>query len=448
MLAEPKGLLMIGTNHRQAPLEFREKIAFLPDEADLFLKEARDTLHGSDVFLISTCNRTEIYIVNLNGNSTQDAWRLLSRYKPVDPERDEAFFYRLEGRRAVEQLFGVATGIDSAMLGEPQVLQQVRQASDTSVRAHAAGVVGERLLAAAVRCGKRARAETEISKGAVSVAVAAVSLSHKVFADLSPRTALVVGAGETGTLVAQSLREHGIGRLLLANRGLERARTLATETRGEPMGLDRLDTALATADIVITATSAPAVLIDAPMVRRAQKRRQHASFLVVDIGVPRDVDAAVGDIDNVFLHDVDSLQGMIEQNLLRRRREVPRVERIIGQEVDRFLDWYAGLQAGPVIRELRESLEALRLQEVERAKLTPEQRTAVDQVTQSLLNKILHRPMHLLRETTGQDESSRRRLQTIREVFALDSSAADLDSSTTEKDRESAEPDSSAEREE
>jgi glutamyl-tRNA reductase len=232
MLADPKGLLIIGTNHRKAPVDFRERIAFDPDEVEQFLKRAHEELHGSACFLLSTCNRTEFYTINLNGNLVRDAWTLLSSHKPIDPGRDAGNFYQYEGRQAVEQLFRVATGIDSQMLGEPQILQQVKVAFEASLKVNVAGVVGERLLATAVRCGKRARAETDISKGAVSVAFAAVSLSHKVFADLAPRTALVVGAGETGTLVAQNLRDHGIGRLLIANRTLERARTLATATAG------------------------------------------------------------------------------------------------------------------------------------------------------------------------------------------------------------------------
>jgi len=418
--------LMIGTNHRQAPVDFREKIAFLPEEVTYFLKEAREALHGSDTFLLSTCNRTEFYTVNLNGNSLHDTWCLLAKHKPIDPILDKNNFYQYQGREAVEQLFRVATGIDSLMLGEPQILQQVKLASEACQKANTVGVIGERLLATAIRCGKRARAETEISKGAVSVAVAAVSLSHKLFADLAPRTALVVGAGDTGTLVAQSLRDHGIGRLLIANRSIERARDLATETRGEPMHLEGLEDALAEADIVITSTSSPAPLVDAAMVRRVMKRRQHAAFLVVDIGVPRDVDPGVGDIDNVFLNNVDSLQGMIEQNLLRRRREVHKVERIIAEEVDRFLEWYAGLQAGPVIRELRSHLESLRQHEIERAKIAPEQQQIVEQVTQGLLNKILHRPMSLLRQAASEGEVGRRRLQTIREIFDLDASSNDV----------------------
>lgn len=419
MIAEPQGLLMIGTNHRQAPLDFREKVAFLPDEVEGFLKRAREAL-ASDCFLLSTCNRTEFYTVNLDGHVLQQAWDLLAAYKAIDPKRDSHNFYQYEGRSAVEQLFRVATGIDSQMLGEPQILQQVKAAFEASQRADVAGVVGERLLAAAIRCGKRARAETGISHGAVSVAQAAVSLSHKVFSDLAPRSALVIGAGETGELVARSLREHGVGRLIIANRTLDRARDLATQTRGEPMALDGLASALAEVDIVITSTSSPRHILDADMVRSAMKKRSNRMFLIVDIGVPRDVDPQAGHINNVFLQDVDSLKGMIDQNLVRRRREVPNVEHVIAEEVDRFLEWYAGLQAGPIIKELRGRLEALRRREIARAHLSPGQREVAEQVTHGLINKILHRPMRLLREASSQGETGVRRVQTIREIFGMD----------------------------
>ena len=419
LAAEPQGLMMIGTNHRQAPLDFREKIAFHPDEAETFLKEAHQAL-ASDCFLLSTCNRTEFYTVNLDKHVLDQAWRLLAAHKAIDTTTDLHHFYRYEGRSAVQQLFRVATGIDSQMLGEPQILQQVKAAYEASQQALVTGVVGERLLAAAIRCGKRARAETHISQGAVSVAQAAVSLTHKVFSDLSPRSALVVGAGETGELVAHSLAEHGIGRLLIANRTLDRARDLATRTRGEPMALDDMNTVLAEVDIVITSTSAPSPILSVDMVRTAMKRRSNRTFLIVDIGVPRDVHPDVRHIDNVFLQDVDSLQGMIDQSLVRRRREVPQVERIINEEVDRFLDWYAGLNVAPVIKELRGRLEELRNNEITRAHLTPEQRQAVEQVTHGIMNKILHRPMRLLREASSQGETGTRRVQTIREIFGLD----------------------------
>lgn len=419
MIAEPQGLMMIGTNHRQAPLDFREKIAFGPEEAEAFLKEAHAAL-SSDCFLLSTCNRTEFYTVNLNGSMLHNVWELLTTHKAVDLETDSQHFYQFEGREAAQQLFRVATGIDSQMLGEPQILQQVKAAYEASQQANVAGVVGERLLAAAIRCGKRARAETDISHGAVSVAQAAVSLSHKVFSDLAPRSALVVGAGETGELVASSLREHQVGRLCIANRTLDRARDLATRVRGEPMGLESIPTVLSEVDIVITSTSASEPILDVDMVRRAMKHRSNRTFLIVDIGVPRDVDPQVRHIDNVFLQDVDSLQGMIDQNLVRRRREVPKVERIIDQEVERFFDWYAGLHAGSVIKDLRGRLEELRQSELERAHLSPEQRQAAEQVTHGLINKILHRPMRLLREATSQGEAGARRVQTLREIFGLD----------------------------
>jgi glutamyl-tRNA reductase len=418
------GLLVVGTNHRQAPVEFRERIAFATDEMRGFLSRAHVALHAHDCFMLSTCNRTEVYALHPEMDRAAAAVRnLLGAHKSVDMARDAKNFYEYRGRAAIEQLFRVACGLDSQVLGEAQILQQVKAGFDTSREARSLGVVGEHLLEAAIRCGKRARAETGIASGAVSVAFAAVSLAHKVFGDLSSRTALVVGAGETGSLVAQHLRDHGIGRLLIANRGLDRARALAAEMRGEPLQLDELQGAIGQVDIVITATSAPTHLVDVPMVRMAMKARQHRAFLFVDIGVPRDVDPQVRRIDNVFLQDIDGLQVMIDQALQRRRREVSKVERIIGQEVDHFLEWHNGLQAAPVIKELRGHFESLRDQEIERhaSSLSAEQRSAVETVTRALLNKLLHHPTVLLRDATAQGEAGLRRIETVRELFDLDS---------------------------
>jgi len=414
-------LLVLGTNHRQAPVEFRERLAFAPDDQSRFLRHAQQLLER-DCFLLSTCNRTEFYTIG-DAATLRDTWELFRQEKSIDPHEDANHFYQYRGRAAVEQLFRVATGIDSLMLGEPQILDQVKDAHKVSLKANTAGVVGERLLASAIRCGKRARSETEISKGAISVAYAAVSLAHKIFSDLAPRTAMVLGAGETGALVARNLREHGVGRLLVLNRSLERARNVATAVRGEPLPLDELHKHLAESDIVICATGAPQPLIDRNMARDAMKRRQGRSQLIVDIGVPRNVADEVGHLDNLFLNNVDGLQAMIEKNIERRRHEVPRVEAIIAEEVDRFLAWHAGLQVGPVIRELQDSLARLREQEIGRLRnLSPEQQAAVEQVTHGLIQKMLHRPMSLLREATAQGEAGLRRIQTIREIFGLETS--------------------------
>jgi glutamyl-tRNA reductase len=423
---DPLGFVVVGTNHRQAPVEFRERVAFVPDEMQGFLRRTHDALQNSDCFMLSTCNRTEVYVLHGDRNgAARHVRQLLAEFKAIDPAADAKNFYEYHGRGAIEQLHRVACGLDSQVLGEAQILQQVKDGFDASLAANVLGVVGEHLLDAAIRCGKRARAETGISSGAVSVAFAAVGLAHKVFGDLTARAALVVGAGATGALVAKHLRDHGIGRLLVANRGMDRARALAAEMRGEPMNLDDVARGLAQVDVVITATSAPAPLIDSAMVRTAMKARQHRSFLLIDIGVPRDVDPEVSRIDNVFLHDVDGLNVMIEQNLQRRRREVPKVERIVQEEVDRFLEWHRNLHAGPVIKELRGSLEALRDQEIQRhaAHLSAEQRGAVEQVTRSLLNKILHRPTVLLREAAVQGDAGRRRIEAVRDIFGLEGSA-------------------------
>ena len=419
---ESVGFLVVGTNHRQAPVDFRERVAFGEGEMEGFLRQAHHRLLHGDCFMFSTCNRTEVYAFHPDTErGSQDVRHLLGEFKSVDAARESNHFYEYHGRGAMEQLFRVACGLDSLMLGEAQILDQVKDGFEASLKANVLGVIGEHLLSAAIRCGNRARSETSIAAGAVSVAFAAVSLAHKVFSDLTERTALVVGAGQTGTLVAKHLRDHGIGRLLVANRGIDRARSLAAEMRGEPMGLDGLAGALSQVDMVITATSASAPLLDRDMVRAAQKIRHNRAFLIVDIGVPRDVDPKVRDLDNVFLHDVDGLQVMIDQALARRRKEVPKVEKIIAEEIDSFLEWYNGLQAAPVIKELRGWAETLRAQEIARhsGRLSAEQRQAVEMVTRSFLNKLLHRPTVLLREATSHGEAGLRRIETARELFGL-----------------------------
>jgi glutamyl-tRNA reductase len=412
-------LRVLGTNHRQAPLTFRERLTVGPEQQEAFLREAHKLLE-QDCFLLSTCNRTELY--TLGGVlSPHTSWDVLRRQSAIDPVADAGNFYEYHGRAAVQQLFRVATGIDSQMLGEPQILEQVKEAHKTSLQANTAGVVGERLLASAIRCGKRARSETDISKGAISIAYAAVSLAHKIFSDLAPRTALVLGAGETGALVARNLREHGIGRLLILNRSIDRARAVATPLRGEPLPLSELATQLPHSDIVICATGATQPLIDKDMARNAMKRRHGRSMLIVDIGVPRNVAVDVGQINSLFLNNVDGLQSMIDKSMERRLCEVPRVEAIIEEEVERFLGWHSGLQVGPVIRELQDSLMQLRDQEIERlGGLSSEQQRAAEEVAHRIIQKLLHRPMSLLKEATTQGESGQRRIQAIRDIFGLD----------------------------
>ena len=426
MASGEQDLMVLGTNHRQAPVDFRERLAVAPADQEEFLSETQRLLQ-QDCFMVSTCNRTELYTM---GGAVSDftLWDVLRTRCAIDPVAESRNFYEYKGRAAVQQLCRVAAGIDSLMLGEPQILEQVKEAHKVSLKANTAGVVGERLLASAIRCGKRARSETNISKGAISVAYAAVSLAHKIFSDLAPRTALVLGAGATGALVARNLREHGVGRLLILNRTIERARDVATPLRAEPLPLSELAAQLPHSDIVICATGAPQALLDKAMVRDAMKHRHGRSMLIVDIGVPRNVAEEVGHLDNVFLNNVDGLQSMIEKNIEQRRYEVPRVEAIINEEIDRFLSWHSGLQVGPVIRELRSCLGKLRNQEIERlGYLTEEQQQAVEQVAHGIIQKLLHRPMSLLRESTTQGESGLRRIQTIREIFGLERDSDDAD---------------------
>ena len=418
----PLGIVVVGTNHRHTGVEFRELVALGDGERAALIARLRNALPDCECFALSTCNRTEIYVLGADPvHAAAQIRTLLGDAKALAIHHDDTRFYQRHGRAAIEHLHRVATGIDSQMLGETQILQQVQEAWEFGVRHGGVGVIADHLLESALRCGRRARAETGISTGAVSVAFAAVSVAHKVFGDLSARAALVVGAGETGTLAARHLRERQIGQLLVANRTVDRAQQVAMDLRAEALALEAIHSALARVDILITATSAPAPLIDVAAVRAAMKLRHNRTLLIADIGVPRDVAPQVRSLDNVFLHDLDGLQVMIDQTLARRRREVPRVEHIVSTDVDRFFEWHAGLQSAPLIRELRGRLEALRDEEIARhsAQWSAEQRQAAEEVLRTFVNKLLHRPTTLLRDATAEGNLGRRRLDAVREVFGL-----------------------------
>jgi glutamyl-tRNA reductase len=424
--------VVVGTNHRHADVAFRERLALDASERAALIAQLRSALPDCECFALSTCNRTEVYVLGTESARAAMAVRsVLGAMKSVAIHHDDARFYERHGRAAIEHIHRVATGIDSQMLGETQILQQVQETWEFGLRHGGIGVIADHLLASAMRSGRRARADTSISAGAVSVAFAAVSVAHKVFGDLSARAALVIGAGEIGTLAARHLRERHIGHLLVANRSMDRAHQVAGELRADAVTLDAVHGALERVDILITATSAPAPLIDVAAVRSAMKLRHNRTLLIADIGVPRDVAPQVRELDNVFLHDLDGLQVMIDQTLARRQREVPRVERIIDADVERFIEWHAALQSAPIIRELRGRLEALRDQEIARhaGHWSSEQRQAAEEVLRAFVNKLLHRPTTLLRDATVQGEIGRRRLDAVREVFGLDDPAATSDDS-------------------
>jgi glutamyl-tRNA reductase len=404
-------LVLAGLSHRTASTAIREALAYPDEEAarwiSLVVEEGAVDLGGPSIreaALISTCNRTEAYLV-LSPPSTgetarevdQRLARLLCRSAAGGREVDRSFFYHKWDADAVGHLYRVASGLDSMVQGEAQILGQVHHAHELACKASGVGPVLDRLFTSAFRAGKRARSETEIGRGAVSVASAACELAVKVVGSLDKRTALVVGAGSTGRVVAQHLASEEPHALWIANRTLEKAQSLAAEVNGRAWGLDDLGTAMEQADVVIVAAGSPTPLITQAAVQTVLKHRR-GSLVLIDISIPRNVEPSVHGLEGAYVYDLDALQKIVRENLARREEETPRVEAILEEEMAQFARWLQSLAAGPLIAQMREHFEALRQEEVRRAikGLSPKEAEAVERATKGLMNKFLHGPtVHL-----------------------------------------------------
>ena len=433
-------LLLVGTDYRLSPLALRERVAYDAGGAEELLVHllARDTVAEASV--LSTCNRTEVYVVPRHAEeySPRHAEEYLPRhtdgaYRSV---LETAFLARApeierEGRlvvrrdaEAARHLLRVAAGLESMVLGEPEILGQVRQAHEIADAVGSSGPLTRRLLRSAAETGRRARSETAVSTGAVSLGYAVVELARNIFSELTEAGVLVLGAGETARQVVRNLVDRGARRVQVANRGRERAERLAAEIPGvETLSLDERYAALESADVVVATTSAPEPLLTAAGMREALGRRRARPLLVVDLGVPRNVEEAVGRLDGVFLHSLDSLDVLIQRNLKRRREEVPRVEEIVEQELARFTAWFRALAAEPLVARLQKQAEEVRRRELAHAlsRFPPETHEDLDRLTRALVRKILHHPSARLRGRgaagAGDDLE---RLDLVRELFHLD----------------------------
>lgn len=410
-------LTVVGLSFRSAPVELREKILIGEDE----LASALQALgHG---VILSTCNRTEIYQATDTADRSLDALAFLERRFSGLEAAFRPHLYELEGSRAVRHLYAVAAGLDSMVLGEPQILGQVRAALDAAEAAGTAGPVLSRVFRQAVRVGRRARAETFVGRHAVSISYAAVELARRVFGRLDGCRALVVGAGEMGELTARTLVDHGVGVVAVANRTLENASALAARFGGEAVALDRVVPSLAASDIVITSTDAPGYVIDRADVRSAIAGRDGRPLFLIDIAVPRDVDPAVRSLDRVFLYDIDDLKALCDLNREGRRREVNGVQQIIDGEAARFESWWKTRRVIPTVVALREHAEQARQEELSEAlrklrHLSDADQATVDALTRALVAKLLHRPTTWLKGAAdGVDDEA---IRLVRDLFGID----------------------------
>ncbi len=417
-------LLLLGLNHQTAPLDVREQVVFSRDEAQATLRRLREEHNVPQAILLSTCNRTELYALVPDPEASEDKLRhdlFLDRISEKNGDRDR-FLYRREGDEAVQHLFRVACGLDSLVLGEQEILGQVKTAYEISRSADAAGTVFHRLASRAFHVGKRARTDTQIGLGAVSVAFAAVELAEKVFQSLEGRAALLVGAGENGALCAQHLLSRKVKPLLIANRTLSKAETLAGQLGGETVSFDRLRDALVRADIVVSTTGAPEPVIGRDLVKEAMKTRDGRAQVLIDIAVPRDVDPAVDDVQNVFRFDMDALSDIVDRNMERRRKEVPLVEGLIESEVENFMRWWKSLAAGPVIRDMNRAFEDVRRVEVDRnaKRFVDQDREQLEIFSRNLVRKLLMGMTTEIKKYRAENTVEMERLGVLREVFGLD----------------------------
>ena len=402
-------LLLVGVSHRTAPIELRERLDFSARGVD----RALTALSGSGVHheaaIVSTCNRVELYV----GCDDTDPARLaiqqfLSEFHGIPADQLAPHLYSKAGPDAVAHLFRVAAGLDSLVMGEPQILGQVKDAFGVASQMGCTGPLLNKLFHSAFAAGKRVRSETALAEGAVSVSYAAVELARKIFGNLKGRTVLVIGAGEMGKLTAVHMQSHGIGRLIITSRTASHATALAQSIGGTAMPWDALQTTLIEADILITATGAATPIISRALIAQTMKARRQKPLFIIDIAVPRDVEGIAGDLEQVFLYNIDDLQAVVQENISRRGSEASDAETIIAQEVGKFAAWLNSRGAVPTIVALRQRFESIRQSELRRlepklAGLPPEARARVDEITRLIMEKLLINPTEQLKSASNAD---------------------------------------------
>jgi glutamyl-tRNA reductase len=378
-------LSLVGISHRHAPVEVRERVALDSRESAAL---ARELAGDGECVCLSTCNRTELYAV---GEGTDE--QALQALASLGGDEVAALSYRLADHAAALHLFRVAAGLDSLVPGEGEILGQVRSAYEAGTT----GPLLNRLFHDALHAGKRARTQTTIAESPASVSSAGAALAQQVFGELSGRRVLVVGAGKVGELAARSLAARGAEIAGVANRSESRGEDLARRFGARAVPLEALARELASVDVVVTCTGAPGFLLGPEDVRDRRGR----PLFVIDLAVPRDVDPAVNGLDGCYLYDIDDLEAVVESSLAGRRREAERAEAIVAEEAERFRAWQASLDVVPTIASLRARAEAIRSAELSKAKLSDEQREAVDSITAQIVNKLLHLPTVRMKEAAA-----------------------------------------------
>ena len=419
-------LIVSGLNHHTSPVELREPLAFPARTLPTALAEAHNALDQAGVVILSTCNRVEVYAHHdqLAPAKLHEGVRsFLATWHQIAEDTFGGHLYEHEGQQAVGHLFRVASSLDSMVVGEPQVLGQVHDAYLAAQAAQTTNKVLNALFQRAFSVAKRVRSESGIGAGKVSISSVAVDLAASIFMELSGKTVLVVGSGEMAELTLRSLSERGAGTVLVANRSPEKARVLADSCGGEAVAFGDLPAHLHLADIIISSTAAPHFVLHPQHFETALRNRDQAPMFVIDIAVPRDVDPAVAELDNVYLYDVDDLEAVVAENVKARRDEIDRCLALVDDAVRQFGLWKQGLAAEPTILSVSEELNAIREEELAKSlaalpDLTDDQRQEVRYLTERLVKRILQRPMKEIKQEIGHHDPGIV-LHLVRRIFGL-----------------------------
>lgn len=423
-------IVVVGLSHKTASVDIREKVAFAPTHMEKPLRTLLALEDIAEAIIVSTCNRVEIYI------STRDiaggiarVKRFLSDYHGIAPEILEPHLYAHHGEAAIRHVFRVASSLDSMVVGEPQILGQIKTAYGYAAEFKTSGIILNRFLHKAFSVAKRVRTETKIASSAVSVSFAAVELARKIFGDLSDKTVMLIGAGEMCELAAKHFINNGVRGVMVTNRTYERAVKLAEEFEGKPVQFEDLFDQLHKADIVLSSTGATQFIIKPRDVEEVIRRRKLKPMFFIDIAVPRDIDPKVNNVENVYLYDMDDLQGVVASNLQQRAEEAKKAEAIIDEEIVQFHKWLSNLEVTPTIVALRSKFEETRKAELEKTlaswkDLPPDGAKRLEALTSAIINKLLHPPTATLKRA-GQGGRTDLYVDALRTLFELQTGGAD-----------------------
>jgi len=416
-------VFIVGLNHKIADIEVREKLAF--DGAKLLegLMRFKELPEVQEAIILSTCNRVELYAnVNDTGKASESIMTFLSAFHGIKRSSLDKALYMYDDIDAVKHIFRVASSLDSMIVGEPQILGQLKDAFELALEKKTTGILLNKLMKKSISVAKRVRTETRIAENAVSISFAAVELAKKIFTDLSERAFMLLGAGEMAELAARHLITNGVKEVMVANRTYKRACDLAQEFNGRPVKFEEFIHELVHADIIICSTGAPDYILMKNEMHKVMKDRKQRQVFLIDISVPRNIDPEINGLENVYLYNIDDLQGVVDENVSERQQEAEKAEKIVEDEIETFLKWQSSLDSVPTIKALRDRAEEMKKEELDKllnkvAGLGEKDREAIEYMATALMNKLIHPPTVALKDSSEDKESL---VALVRKLYGID----------------------------